>query len=84
MGYKTKLVSIGNSKGVRIPKTMLDQAGMVGEVVISYEADALVIRRAQAPRQGWRERFSVLGNDGEDFDTFQATENEFDRDEWQW
>ena len=41
---KTRIVPIGNSQGIRIPKLLLEQTGLSGEVEISAEDDALVIR----------------------------------------
>ena len=49
----TRIVQIGNSKGIRIPKTLLQQTGLSGEVEISAENGALVIRPARKPRAGF-------------------------------
>jgi antitoxin MazE len=46
---KTRIVQIGNSQGVRIPKPILEQTRLHGEVNISAEKDAVVIRRAARP-----------------------------------
>lgn len=58
MKYKTKIVTIGNSKGVRIPKAMLEEANMVGDVVISCEANHIVISNAKQVRDGWEASFA--------------------------
>ncbi|HEX6136626.1 MAG TPA: AbrB/MazE/SpoVT family DNA-binding domain-containing protein [Casimicrobiaceae bacterium] len=45
---------LGNSQGVIIPKPLLVQAGLEGEVELSFENDSLVLRRPRAhPRAGW-------------------------------
>ena len=41
---KTRIVRIGNSQGTRIPKVILDQLGLAGEVELSVQTDRLVIR----------------------------------------
>jgi antitoxin MazE len=41
---KSSIISIGNSKGVRIPKALLEETGLKNEVTISLERKALVIR----------------------------------------
>jgi antitoxin component of MazEF toxin-antitoxin module len=46
---KTRIVRIGKSQGVRIPKALLEQAGLSGEVEITAEGNALVIRPTAAP-----------------------------------
>ena len=54
---KTQIVRIGNSQGIRIPKPLLQQTGLHGEVEIFAEEDSLVIRPAKKPREGWDEAF---------------------------
>ena len=43
---KGRIIRMGNSQGIRIPKALLDQTGLSGEVEISAEGNALVIRPA--------------------------------------
>ena len=43
---KTKIVRIGNSQGVRIPKPLLEQAGLEGEVELRITASGIVIESA--------------------------------------
>ena len=50
---KTNIVRIGNSKGMRLPKPILDQSGLEGAVEIEVEGHRLVIRTAHAARGGW-------------------------------
>jgi antitoxin MazE len=54
---KTRIVRIGNSKGIRIPKLRLQQTGLSGEVDIRAENGSLVIRPARRPRAGWAAAF---------------------------
>ena len=53
-----EIVAIGNSKGVRIPKGMREQAGLEGEVTLTVADGALIIRPKRGPRNDWAERFS--------------------------
>lgn len=46
---KTKLIPIGNSKGVRLPKPLLLQAGLTDEVELHVQDGAIVIVRASTP-----------------------------------
>ena len=50
---KTKIVKIGNSRGIRIPKPLIAQAGIQEEVEISLEENRLVITPAGHPRSDW-------------------------------
>jgi antitoxin MazE len=63
---KTRLHRIGNSQGVIIPKPLLAQVGLSGEVEMLVERDAIVLRRpARAPREGWAEDAKTLVEAGE-------------------
>ena len=53
----TEIVRIGNSKGIRIPKAIREQAGLAGKVSLLVSGGALVIRSARMPRCGWDKAF---------------------------
>jgi len=66
---KTCIVPIGNSQGIRIPKLLLAQTGLEGEVEIEVRGGELVIRAAGAPRAAGepgvvREAGSTWGAEG--------------------
>jgi antitoxin MazE len=52
---KTKLVQVGNSKGIRIPKAVIQQVGLQGNVEMTVRGHELVLRPAKHPRAGWDE-----------------------------
>lgn len=83
---KSKIVKIGNSRGIRIPKPLLEQTGLIGEVEITVEENALVIRPAQRPRQGWARAAEEMAARGDDMplDGDVALQAEWDAEEWQW
>ena len=54
---KARIIPIGNSKGIRIPKSLLEQSGLAGEVEIVAKNGSLVIRPIKRPREGWAEAF---------------------------
>jgi len=55
MRMKARLVQIGNSRGVRLSKALLEHAALADDVVIDAEPGAITIRSAHAPRAGWAE-----------------------------
>jgi len=55
---KSKVVRIGNSKGIRIPHALLQQLHLTKDVEMSVQDDQLIIRAARAPRDGWEDRFA--------------------------
>jgi antitoxin MazE len=79
---KARLVRIGNSRGVRLPKAVIDQVGLVDEVEIQVEANRLVILPAARPRAGWAEAARAIGSSNRLLAL--ATPTRFDEDEWKW
>ncbi|MBM3900214.1 MAG: AbrB/MazE/SpoVT family DNA-binding domain-containing protein [Gemmatimonadetes bacterium] len=78
---KTRLVRIGNSRGLRLPKPLLEQAGLEDEVEIRVESGALVVAPVAAARAGWAEAAAKFGP-SELLDAPSATR--FDEEEWAW
>ncbi|MCW5877858.1 MAG: AbrB/MazE/SpoVT family DNA-binding domain-containing protein [Anaerolineales bacterium] len=78
---KTKIIKIGNSQGVRIPKTMIEQARLGDEVELELKADYLVIKPASSPRTGWADAFAKAPIDNE---ILPMLENEWDEEGWEW
>ncbi|MDD5094426.1 MAG: AbrB/MazE/SpoVT family DNA-binding domain-containing protein [Dehalococcoidia bacterium] len=85
-GTRTRIVKIGNSRGIRIPKLLLDQAELGDEIEIEVQGDQLVIRSVRGPRQGWDERFAEMASHGDDrlLDSETASLSTWDKDEWEW
>jgi antitoxin MazE len=83
---KTRIIKIGNSQGIRIPKLLLDQLGLGPEVEIVIEQNHLVIRPLQHPRQGWEEQFRAMAAAGDDqlLDGDTAALSSWDDEEWEW
>jgi len=83
---KTRIVPIGNSQGIRIPKLLLEQTGLSGEVEISAEDDALVIRPVRRARASWAAAFQKMAQRGDDtlLDEVAPSLSDWDEDEWEW
>ena len=81
---KTKIVRIGNSQGVRIPKPLLEEAGLQGEVTLTVADGRIVIEAGRLPRAGWETAAVKASERGDDalLDEFVSTE--FDDTEWVW
>jgi antitoxin MazE len=82
---KTRIVRMGKSKGIRIPKPLLDKTGLEGEVEIHARQNSLVIQAAQKPRTGWSKAFREMAKAGDDrlIDDV-PNMSSFDEDEWEW
>ncbi|MGH9529411.1 MAG: AbrB/MazE/SpoVT family DNA-binding domain-containing protein [Terriglobales bacterium] len=82
---KTELVRIGNSRGIRIPKPLIEQCGLGDEVDLRVENERLIISPERARRAGWEERFRAAGPSSKDEHLLvTAGANDFDRKEWRW
>lgn len=64
--FRSRIVKIGNSHGIRIPKLLLRQVGLVGEVEVEAQADQLVIRPVKVARQNWEQAFAEMAKAGDD------------------
>jgi antitoxin MazE len=82
---KTRLVKIGNSQGVRIPKLILDQLNLSSDVELEVQADHLIVRPSTHPRADWSEQFRQMAERGDDqlLDA-DASLTEWEATEWQW
>ena len=82
---KTDLIRIGNSRGLRIPKPLIEQLGLGDKVELRVENDRLVISPERRPRHGWAEAFRAAGASANDELLLETIEpNEFDSKEWSW
>ena len=50
---KTNLIQIGNSKGIRIPKSFIEQYQLNGEIELIPSKSGLLITSSSKPRKGW-------------------------------
>ncbi len=80
----TRLVRVGNSRGLRIPKVLIDQLGLGDDIEIAVERDRLVIQSASRRREGWDQKFRKMAEHHDDapLDTYQPTE--WEKSEWTW
>jgi len=82
---RVELVRIGNSRGIRIPKPLIEQCGFGDAVELRVEKNRLIISPDCPPRQGWKEAFAAAGTTARDSSPFEAMPpNEFDDSEWTW
>lgn len=81
---RIELVRIGNSRGIRIPKPLIEQCGLGDTVELRVEQDRLVIAPDRAPRQGWKQAFARAGSSAPDPLLLTLPPNEFDAEEWTW
>jgi antitoxin MazE len=84
MAAKTRIVRIGNSRGIRIPKMLLEAAELPDEVELHAEPGRLVVEAVHHARRGWAAAARRMRARGEDRSPDVPTLTRFDREEWEW
>ncbi len=81
---KAQIVRIGNSRGIRLPKALLQEAQLEDEVELQAEPGRILISKSAKPRTGWAEAARRMRERGEDRLLDPPTSTRFDRKEWKW
>jgi len=81
---KTRIVRIGNSRGIRIPKTLLDEADLPEEVELRAEPGRLVVQAVRHPRSAWAAAAKRMRAHSDDKLLDEPTSTRFDQEEWEW
>ncbi len=75
---------IGNSRGVRLPKALIEQAGLTEEIELEARDGEVVISSAGRPRRGWAEAAQAAAGRSEDALLDPYVPTRFDAEEWEW
>jgi antitoxin MazE len=82
---KIDIVPIGNSRGIRLPKAVIEQCGFGDAVDLVVEAGRVILSPAATPRAGWAEAFAAMAGAGDDAPLMdEEAPNLWDEVEWRW
>ena len=81
---KAKIVRIGNSRGVRIPKPLLEEAGLEEQVQLRVVEGGIMIASVRSPRAGWADAAALANERGDDVLLDDAVATRFDEVDWKW
>lgn len=83
---RARVIKIGNSQGLRIPKPILEQTGIKDDVEIELENNRIIIRPVQKAREGWDQAFKKMARNGDDEPLIDDEEipHSWDDEEWRW
>lgn len=84
---KTKLVRIGNSQGIRIPKPVIEEIGLTEEIEMILKDNQIILRSAEQTRKGWDSAFKKMAEEQDDqlLDKEEVeTPSKWDETEWTW
>lgn len=78
-----KVVPIGNSRGVRLPKAVLDKYAIRDAVVVEEREEGLLLRSKKDRRLSWEETFKAMAYEREDWSDLDGTLNDgLDKEPW--
>ena len=63
---EVSVIKIGNSKGIRFSKTLLEKYNIKDKVNLILEKGKIVIVPISTPRKGWEESFKTMHENGDD------------------
>lgn len=81
---KAQIIQIGNSQGIRIPKVLLEETGISGEVDLESTPDGILIRNIKTPRGDWETIFRELADIDDDAALDDEIRSNFDKKGWKW
>jgi antitoxin MazE len=80
----TQLIKVGNSRGVRIPKPLIQETGLTNDVSIRADGGSIVISPVRAARNGWQEAFNKMHANNDDVLIDKNIRSNWDDKEWEW
>ncbi|TCO03655.1 AbrB/MazE/SpoVT family DNA-binding domain-containing protein [Natronoflexus pectinivorans] len=63
---EVSVIKIGNSKGIRLPKSLLERYNIKDSVELVFEKEQIVVRPVSNPRKGWEDAFREMHQSGDD------------------
>lgn len=63
---EVQLINIGNSKGIRFPKAILDEYNISDKIELILEKGRIILKPKSNPRKGWEKSFKQMHENGDD------------------
>ncbi|OHB72464.1 MAG: hypothetical protein A2W17_02055 [Planctomycetes bacterium RBG_16_41_13] len=68
-----KMIPIGNSKGIRLPKELLQKYGFSESVVLEEKEEGILLHRKKDEKLSWEDTYKSMAEEKEDWDDFDVT-----------
>ncbi len=84
---KTKVIKIGNSRGIRIPRHVLEESGLENEVEIEVKNNKIILKPTSKIREDWDSAFEKMSENKDDILMDKESlnnNNSWDKEEWEW
>ena len=76
------IISIGNSKGIRLNKTLIEKYNLTDSVELILEKDYMILKPKSVPRLGWEKSFQIMNQQGDDSLLMDDVFEDENFDEW--
>ena len=76
------IIKIGNSKGFRLPKTILEKYNISDKIELILEKGQIILKPISEPRKGWDKAFKKMNKEGDDQLFFDDVFEDENFDEW--
>jgi antitoxin MazE len=78
------IVKIGNSKGIRLPKAIIDQCSIDDKVDLEVKNNEIILKAIKKkPREGWNQKFKMMAENGDDKLSI-SDSIDIDMNNWEW
>lgn len=84
MTTTVRIIRIGNSRGIRIPKTILEECRLEGTVELQAREGRLVVKPVGKARQGWEKAYRRMAEAGDDVLLDEPIPTDWDKARWRW
>lgn len=84
---KTRVVKIGNSQGIRIPKSLIHESGLKTEVELEVNDGQILIKPISKNRESWDTAFKKMAKNKDDIlldAGLMLNQSKWDKEEWEW
>lgn len=82
---KAQIIQIGNSQGIRIPKALLLETKISGDVELEVHPEGILVKNVKRPRSDWDERFQRAAEQDDELSNGEGrVATTFEKKEWQW
>ena len=76
------VIPIGNSKGIRLSKTLLEKYNITDKVELILEKGYIILKSKSEPRQGWEKSVQKMHKNGDDSLLIQDVFEDENLEEW--
>ena len=84
MAVTARIIRIGNSRGIRRPKLILEECRLTDTVELDVTDGQLIVHPAKRPREGWEDSFRLMAESGDDKLLDAPVATRWDKSSWRW